>query len=95
MKKHLTLRAATSKILLLLLFLGNAYAKIDSNTVAWKDDFAVAKLIGSKDNIDKYKLTTTAVLRDNFPSSKEKIISQDMNYPLIKSDSVLFDALYA
>lgn len=95
MREVFTRHTIHSKLLLLLLVTTSAYGKIDSSTVAWKDDFAVAKLISNKENLKKFKLTTTAILRDNFPSSKEKVITQDINYPLITSGSELFDALYA
>ena len=95
MMKHIALRALLTAFVILIsnTQLTNANNDISNSTVNWKSDVAHAYLLSKSPR--SYKLTTSALLRDNLPTNKEKIISVSNEYPQIESNSILFDSLYA
>lgn len=73
------------------LALANNY--ISENSVYWKSDTAKVELKSTQP--EAYRLTTTSQLRDNIPWNKERTVTKTNQYPMVHSDSLLFDALYA
>lgn len=64
---------------------------IETNKVSWKSDMAyIYKL-----NDTQFKMTTTAMLRDNYPHDKARVVTKNNQFPTIESSSDTFDALYA
>lgn len=82
-------------IAIAMLFYNFAFAndQISSSIVNWKNDVAEATVLKNSPRL--YKLKTSALLRDNLPSNKEKIIAISNQYPQVISNSTLFDTLYA
>jgi hypothetical protein len=68
-----------------------AFDRIDSKTVNWINDTATVSKISNT----KFKLETTAMLRDNYPQDKTRVVTINPNFPTIKTNSNLFDSLYA
>ena len=66
---------------------------IADSQVFWKNDQAQAVLLSKSPR--SFKIKTSADLKDNLPAGKEKIIQASPKYPQVKSNSVLFDSIYA
>lgn len=70
---------------------GYAFDKISNDKVYWKNDKATSEKISDT----QYRLTTTAMLRDNDPYDKARVVTVNPAFPTMNSNSSLFDSLYA
>jgi hypothetical protein len=68
-----------------------ALDRINTSEVYWKSDKAQSQKISDT----QYRLTTTAMLRDNDPYDKARVVTINPAYPIMKTNSSLFDSLYA
>ncbi|MBI2522028.1 MAG: hypothetical protein HYV97_16545 [Bdellovibrio sp.] len=92
------------RIILLLLassvsiFVGHSAAmaeQLSDRHVDWRNNSSWATLVGNSSDINEYLLRTTHLLRDDLPRSKERLVRENRNYPIMRSNSPLFDAIYA
>ncbi|MEK6626545.1 MAG: esterase, partial [Bdellovibrionota bacterium] len=69
--------------------------QISDRHVDWRNNSASATTLSNSSDTNEYLLRTTHLLRDDLPRSKELHILENRNYPIIRTDSPLFDAIYA
>jgi hypothetical protein len=65
----------------------------DTSKVEWNGKTGTVSVSG--DELKTYTLTTDAELRDNYPASKERTITESAESPLLRSGNNMFDALFA
>ena len=65
----------------------------DTSKVEWNGKTGTVSVSG--DELKTYTLTTDAELRDNYPASKERTITESAESPLFRSGNNMFDALFA
>jgi len=82
---------------ILLIVVNNVYglSEINSTSVYWKNLEAHAKRFPTYIEPYFYQLETTGPLRDNFPASQVRFIKQSRKYPIVETNSHLFDSIYA
>ncbi|OUR99634.1 hypothetical protein A9Q84_01025 [Halobacteriovorax marinus] len=68
--------------------------EIHSHKLFWKDKHSSSSLIKDEFNLRTYKLQTNNFLRDNFPASRTREITENKNFPVIRTGSNLFDSIY-
>ena len=66
---------------------------VNSSTVEWKGKTGSVSVSGCA--LRTYTLTTNAELRDNYPESKQRIISETAGSPILRSGNSMLDALFA
>jgi len=64
-----------------------------TSTVEWGGKTGTVSVSG--DELRTYTLTTTADLRNNYPASKQRTITETAESPRLRSGNVMFDALFA
>ena len=65
----------------------------DTSKVEWNGKKGTVSVSG--DELRIYTLTTNAELRDNYPESKQRTVSETAGSPLLRSGNTMFDALFA
>lgn len=65
----------------------------DTSKVEWNGKTGTVSVSG--DELKTYTLTTDAELRDNYPASKERTITESAESPRLRSGNTMFDALFA
>ena len=67
---------------------------ISGNTVLeWNGKTGTVAFIGNE--LRTYSLTTTAELRENYPESKQRTVTETAENPYLRSGNVILDALFA
>ncbi len=69
--------------------------QITDTQVNWQNNNAWASIVNNTNDAREFLLKTTTLLRDDLPSSKERRMLENRNYPMMKTGSPLFDSLYA
>ncbi|HAZ11958.1 MAG: hypothetical protein A2X86_07095 [Bdellovibrionales bacterium GWA2_49_15] len=69
--------------------------QLSDRHVDWRNSSAWATVVGNSPDTKEYLLRTSLMLRDDLPRSKEIQIRENRNYPVIRTDSPLFDSIYA
>ena len=65
----------------------------DSSKVEWNGKLGTVSVTG--DELRTYTLTTNAELRDNYPESKQRTVSETAGSPILRSGNTMLDALFA
>ncbi|MBP5201418.1 hypothetical protein J6253_01640, partial [bacterium] len=65
----------------------------DTSKVEWGGK--KGEVSASGDELKTYTLTTNAELRDNYPESKQRTVTETAGNPLLRSGNTMFDALFA
>lgn len=65
----------------------------NTSTVEWGGKKGEVSVSGNE--LKTYTLTTSAELRDNYPESKQRVITETAGYPVLRSGNTMFDALFA
>ena len=65
----------------------------DTSKVEWNGKKGEVSVSG--DGLKTYTLTTNAELRDNYPESKQRVITETAGSPILRSGNTMFDALFA
>ena len=65
----------------------------DTSTVEWNGKNGTVSVSG--DELRTYTLTTNAELRDNYPASKQRTVTETAGTPVLRSGNTMFDALFA
>lgn len=66
---------------------------VDTSRVEWNGKVGTVSFTG--DELRTYTLTTNAELRDNYPESKQRTVSETAGSPLLRSGNSMLDALFA
>ena len=66
---------------------------VDTSKVEWNGKIGTVSVTG--DELRTYTLTTNAELRDNYPESKQRVITETAGNPVLRSGHTMFDALFA
>ncbi|MGI6393349.1 MAG: hypothetical protein ACOX2F_01230 [bacterium] len=65
----------------------------DDTKIEWLEEKATVSFLG--ENLRTYTLSTTASLRDDFPPSKKRVVSEKGGNMILRSGNTMFDALFA
>ena len=66
---------------------------VDTLKVEWDGKIGTVSVSG--DELRTYTLKTNAELRDNYPASKERVVSETAGSPILRSGNTMLDALFA
>ena len=84
--------------LCILTFVSTAFAQrpiYQKASVYWLNNSAHSYEVQGQNDLKTYYLKSSADLRDNFPSNKEIRIDETLNQPRTRTQSPMFDALFA
>ncbi|MBP5407330.1 hypothetical protein J6Z19_09365 [bacterium] len=65
----------------------------DTSKVEWNGKVGTVSFTG--DELRTYTLTTNAELRDNYPASKQRTVTETAGSPVLRSGNTMLDALFA
>ncbi|MBR4490665.1 hypothetical protein IKP13_08535, partial [bacterium] len=65
----------------------------DTSKVEWNGKVGTVSFTG--DELRTYTLTTNAELRDNYPASKQRVVTETAGSPVLRSGNDMLDALFA
>ena len=65
----------------------------DTSRVEWNGKVGTVSVSG--DELRTYTLTTNAELRDNYPASKQRVVTETAGSPVLRSGNDMLDALFA
>lgn len=65
----------------------------DTSRVEWNGKVGTVSFTG--DELRTYTLTTNAELRDNYPASKQRVVTETAGSPVLRSGNIMLDALFA
>lgn len=66
---------------------------VDTSRVEWNGKVGTVSFTG--DELRTYTLTTNAELRDNYPASKQRVVTETAGSPILRSGNIMLDALFA